>query len=163
MTTILRPTLIYDGIHDGTVARIARFIRRFGFYPVAGAATGLRQPLHADDVAAACLAAIAGDGLLASYEISGGETLPYRDMVRRIFAWLGRPPRLVPIPLSLVQAALPVARLLPGLASLATMAARMNEDLVFDHGAASRDFGFQPRSFALPNGPDSDHAAFISR
>ena len=162
-TTILRPTLIYDGIHDGTVARIARFIRRFGFYPVAGAAAGLRQPLHADDVAAACLAAIAADGILASYDISGGETLSYRDMVQRIFAWLGRPPRLVPIPLSLVQAALPVARLLPGLASLATMAARMNEDLVFDHGAASRDFGFQPQSFALPNGPDSDHPAFITR
>jgi len=162
-TTILRPTLIYDGIHDGTVARIARFIRRFGFYPVAGAATGLRQPLHADDVASACLAAIAVDGLLASYEISGGETLSYRDMVQRICAWLGRPPRLVPIPPALVRAALPVARLVPGLASLATMATRMNEDLVFDHAAASRDFGFQPRSFALPNGPDSDHAAFVTR
>jgi len=162
-TTILRPTLIYDGIHDGTVARIARFIRRFGFYPVAGAATGLRQPLHADDVAAACLAALSCDELHESYEISGGETLPYREMVQRIFAWLGRPPRLAPIPQSLVRAALPVACLLPGLASLATMAARMNEDLVFDHGAASRDFGFQPRSFALPKDTDSNHAAFVAR
>jgi len=162
-TTILRPTLIYDGIHDGTVARIAAFIRRFGFCPVAGAATGLRQPLHADDVAVACLAALSRDGLHATYELSGGETLPYREMVQRIFAWLGRPSRLVQIPLPAVRFALPVARLLPGLASLATMAARMNEDLVFDHGAASRDFGFQPRSFALPNGPDSNHAAFIAR
>jgi hypothetical protein len=61
--TILRPTLIYDGIHDRNVTAIANFIRRFGFYPVAGAATGLRQPLHADDVAAACQAAIGCDGL----------------------------------------------------------------------------------------------------
>ena len=161
--TILRPTLIYDGIHDRNVAAIAGFIRRFGFSPLAGAATGLRQPLHADDVAAACLAAIGCDGLRDAYEISGGETLPYHEMVSRIFDWLGRPPRLARIPLPLVRAALPVANLLPGLASMATMAVRMNEDLVFDHGAAARDFGFQPRSFTLPLCHVSDHAASITR
>ena len=167
--TILRPTLIYDGIHDRNVTAIADFIRRFGFYPVAGNATGLRQPLHADDVAAACQAAIGCDGLRDAYEISGGETLPYPEMVRRIFAWLGRPPRLAKVPLPLVRAALPVANilpvanLLPGLASMATMAVRMNEDLVFDHGAAARDFGFQPHSFALPLRHVSNHAASIPR
>ena len=161
--TILRPTLIYDGIHDRNVTAIADFICRFGFYPVAGAATGLRQPLHADDVAAACQAAIGYDGLRDTYEISGGETLPYHEMVRRIFAWLGRPPRLARIPLPLVRAALPVANLLPGLGSMATMAVRMNEDLVFDHAAAARDFGFQPRSFALPLRSVSNHAAPIPR
>lgn len=162
-TTILRPTLIYDGIHDRNVARIAAFIRRFGFYPVAGAATGLRQPIHADDVAAACLAALARDGLHEAYDISGGETLPYRDMVQRIFAWLGRPPRLAKIPLPLIRVALSLVRPLPGLASMATIAARMNEDLVFDHGAATRDFGFHPRSFTLPKRRDSNHAGFIDR
>lgn len=161
--TILRPTLIYDGIHDRNVTAIANFIRRFGFYPVAGAATGLRQPLHADDVAAACQAAIGCDGLRDTYEISGGETLPYHEMVRRIFVWLGRPPRLAGIPLPLVRAALPVANLLPGLASMATMAVRMNEDLVFDHAAAARDFGFEPRPFALPLRSVSNHAASIRR
>ena len=153
--TIFRPTMIYDGVHDRNVARIAQCIRRFGFYPVAGAAEGLRQPVHADDVAAACQAALAHDGLRDTYEISGGETLPYREMVRRIFTWLGRPPRLARIPLPLVRA----SRLLPGLAPLASMAARMNEDLVFDHGAAARDFGFEPRSFSLPLRPDPNHAA----
>jgi len=157
--TVLRPTMIYDGIHDQNVARIARFIRRVGFYPVAGAAGGLRQPIHADDVAAACLAALGSDRLQDAYELSGGETLTYRDMVRRIFTWLDRPPRLATIPLPLVRAATPLVSLLPGLESLPTMAARMNEDLVFDHAAAARDFGFQPRAFSLPFRPDSNHAA----
>jgi uncharacterized protein YbjT (DUF2867 family) len=157
--TILRPTMIYDGIHDQNIARIARFIRRVGFYPVAGAAGGLRQPIHADDVAAACLAALGCDGLQDAYEISGGETLTYRDMVRRIFRWLDRPPRLATVPLPLVRAAAPLGSLLPGLESLPTMAARMNEDLVFDHAAATQDFGFQPRAFSLPFRPDSKHAA----
>lgn len=158
-TTILRPTMIYDGVHDGNVARIVRFIRRFGFYPVAGSAEGLRQPIHADDVAAACQTALACDGLRDSYEISGGEKLPYREMVRRIFASLGRPTRLVRIPLPLVRASAPLGRVLPGLASLASMAVRMNEDLAFDHAAAARDFGFQPRAFSLPLRPDPNHAA----
>jgi nucleoside-diphosphate-sugar epimerase len=158
-TTILRPTMIYDGIHDGNIARIAAFIRRFGFYPVAGGATGLRQPIHADDVAAACLATLGHGGLRDAYDISGGETLTYRDMVRRIFAWLDRRPRLATIPLPLVRAAAPLASLLPGLESLPTMAARMNEDLVFDHGVASQDFGFQPRAFSLPLRRDPHHAA----
>jgi uncharacterized protein YbjT (DUF2867 family) len=156
--TILRPTMTYDGIHDRNVARIARFIRRAGFYPVAGAAEGLRQPVHGDDVAAACLAALSRDGLRDAYEISGGETLTYRAMVQRIFVWLDRTPRLATIPLPLVRAAAPLVGLLPGLESLPTMAARMNEDLVFDHAAASRDFGFQPRAFSLPSRPDSNHA-----
>lgn len=157
--TILRPTMIYDGLHDQNVARIARFIRRFGCYPVAGAAAGLRQPVHADDVATACQSALKCDGLRETYEISGGETLTYRDMVKRIFAWLERPPRLVTLPLPLVRAAGPLVQLLPGLESLPTMATRMNEDLVFDHGAATRDFGFHPRAFSLPFWPTSNHAA----
>ncbi len=164
--TILRPTMIYDGIHDQNVARIARFIRRFGCYPVAGAAGGLRQPVHADDVAAACQSVLQCDELSETYEISGGETLPYREMVGRIFAWLERPPRLVTLPLPLVRAGGtvvravgPLVRIMPGLESLPTMAARMNEDLIFDHGAATRDFGFHPRAFSLPFRPASNHAA----
>jgi uncharacterized protein YbjT (DUF2867 family) len=157
--TILRPTMIYDGIHDQNVARIARFIRRFGCYAVAGAAVGLRQPVHADDVATACESALQCDGLRETYEISGGETLTYREMVGRVFTWLERPPRLVTLPLPLVRAAGPLVRILPGLESLPAMAARMNEDLVFGHGAATRDFGFHPRAFSLPFRPASNHAA----
>jgi len=159
VATILRPTMIYDGSHDRNVMTIAGFIRRYGFFPVAGAAAGLRQPVHADDVASAAVAALARDGLCSTYELSGGETLPYRDMLRRIFAWLGQPLRLVTVPLPLVQAAVPLVGLLPGLGRLPAMAARMNEDLVFDHEAATRDIGFQPRAFTLPLQGDSNHAA----
>jgi nucleoside-diphosphate-sugar epimerase len=160
VTTILRPTMIYDGVHDRNVAAIAGFIRRFGFFPVAGAAEGLRQPVHADDVAAACLLVLPCDGLRDdAYDLSGGETLSYREMVRRIFAWLDRPARVATIPAGLVRAATPLLGWSPWLGSLPTLAARMNDDLVFDHGAAARDFGFQPRPFALPFHRPPHHAA----
>lgn len=161
---ILRPTLTYDGLHDHNVAAIARFIRRMGFFPLAGRAVGLRMPVHADDVATACGRAVDADGLRPAYELSGGETLPYREMVRRIFAWLGLPARLVTVPEAMIRVAAPLAAWVPGGGALVGMAARMNEDLVFDHGPAAADLGFTPRSFilsagVLPSRPPVDHAA----
>lgn len=150
-TVILRPTLIYGGGRDGNVAEIARFVRRFGFFPLFGEARGRRQPVHAADVARACVAALgAAEAAGKAYDLSGGETLSYREMVRRIFAALGRPARLLPVPLWAFRLAVAALRVLPRYRRWsAAMAERMNSDLVFDHSAAARDLGFRPRGFKL--------------
>ncbi len=97
---ILRPTLIYGFGRDKNIAEMARFIRRFGFCPVLGKAAGLRQPIHAEDVAAACLAALQTPcAANRAYNISGGATLTYRDMVARVFSALDRRPRLLSVEL----------------------------------------------------------------
>ena len=150
---ILRPTMIYDGVHDGNVAAIASFLARpplglRGFFPVCGPARGLRQPVHADDVAAACLAALDHPAPAAMYAISGGEILGYREMVERIGQARGRPVRIVEIPPAIWRIAECIARRLGrGHGLPAGAAARMNDDLSCDHVAASRDLGFRPRSF----------------
>lgn len=151
---ILRPTLIYGLGRDKNIAEIARFIRRFGFFPLFGKANGLRQPIHAQDVASACLAALQAPGASnRAYNLSGGETLAYRDMVARVFAALGRPPRLVHVPLSTFRVAIALMRCLPRYRHWsAAMAERMNRDLVFDHAGAARDLCFKPRSFVLTAG-----------
>jgi nucleoside-diphosphate-sugar epimerase len=147
---ILRPTLIYGFGQDKNVSEIARFIRRFGFFPLLGAAGGLRQPVHVDDVAKACLAAMTVPTVNRPYAISGGETLAYRDMVARIFAALDRRPRLLTVPLWAFSLAVTVVRRLPRYRQWsAAMAERMNLDLVFDHGDAARDLGYTPRRFLL--------------
>jgi nucleoside-diphosphate-sugar epimerase len=148
---ILRPTLIYGLGRDKNISEIARFIRRFGFFPVLGKATGLRQPIHAEDVALACVSALlAPEAANRAYNISGGETLTYRDMVARVFATLGRRPRLLTMPLWAFRQAVSVLRCLPRYRQWsAAMAKRMNRDLVFDHSEAARDLGFTPRGFAL--------------
>ncbi|MFZ3223661.1 MAG: NAD-dependent epimerase/dehydratase family protein [Rugosibacter sp.] len=148
---VLRPTLIYGLGRDKNISEIARFIRRFGFFPLLGQAQGLRQPIHAEDVAAACVAALqAPEAVNRAYNISGGETLPYREMVARVFKALGRPVRLVAVPLWAFRWAVAVLRCLPRYRHWsAAMAERMNRDLVFDHAEATRDLGFKPRGFAL--------------
>ena len=148
---ILRPTLIYGLGQDKNITEIARFIRRFGFFPLFGKANGLRQPIHALDVAIACQAALIATGAAnQAYNISGGETLTYRQMVTRIFNALGGGSRFLNLPLWTFQLALILLRLLPRYRHWsAAMAERMNRDLVFDHTDANRDLGFQPRAFLL--------------
>ena len=109
--TLFLPTLIYGTGQDRNVSLIARFIRRFGWFPLVGGGSGLRQPVHADDLAAACLAALdnprAHGGI---YALAGGETLSYRVMVERVFQGLGQTPRLLPVPLWLLRAAIRAGR-----------------------------------------------------
>jgi len=153
--TIFRPTLIYGGGRDRSVSAIARLVRRLGFVPVAGAALGARQPVHADDLARACLAALDNPATFGkAYDLPGGETLNYAEMVARIALGVGRKPRLLHLPPSALRIAIGLARLLPRLAHLSMeMADRMNEDLAFDGGPARRDFGYAPRGFVFPEEP----------
>lgn len=147
--TIFRPTLIYGAGMDRNVTVIARVIRRIGLFPLLGAASGKRQPVHADDLAAACIAALAESKTYnATYDLAGGETLTYREMVERIFAAEEKTPRFLPVPLAAFRAAMWCVSRIPRFKDFnAEMARRMNEDLVFDSSDATRDFGFAPRKF----------------
>jgi nucleoside-diphosphate-sugar epimerase len=146
---IIRPTLIYGLGRDKNIMEIARFIRRFGFFPLLGKANGLRQPIHVEDVAGVCIEALKSSvACNHAYNISGGETLAYREMVCRVFAGLQRTPRLLPVPLFIFGFAVSCMRLLPKYQHLSpAMAERMNSDLIFDHSEAVRDFRFCPRLF----------------
>ncbi len=85
---ILRPTLIYGLGRDKNIAEIARFVRRFGFSPLFGKAKGLRQPLHAQDVAGACIAAL--DAPDAANRVSRRIGLSSRCMCVCSWRWLIR-------------------------------------------------------------------------
>jgi len=150
--TLLRPTLVYGAGRDQTLARIAAMARRSGFFVLPRGATGLRQPVHVDDLAAAVLAALDAPATHGrAYALPGGETLPYREMVARTLAALRSPARLLEVPAPLFGAALRAARLAGRMRGLTDAAvARMREDLVFDAGPAARDFGYAPRAF-LPD------------
>lgn len=147
--TILRPTMIYSPGQDRNVSRLARVIGRLGFFPLPGEGRGLRQPVHADDLAKACVSLLASPrGWNRMYELSGGETLSYRAMVEAIFRRLGRKPRIVRLPDFLWRVALALARLMPGYRDLnMAMLRRVDEDLSFSHEEAEHAFGFAPRPF----------------
>lgn len=148
---ILRPTLIYGGGRDRNISEIAHLIRRFGFFPLLGQGLGLRQPVHVTDVATACFSALVEAGARnRDYNISGAETLPYKEMVNRVFATLGRRPRFLVVPIGIFKLALMALTLFPRYRHWSVaMAERMNRDLVFDHIDAVKEWAFSPRSFQL--------------
>jgi nucleoside-diphosphate-sugar epimerase len=158
--TVLRPTLVYGGGRDRNVSDIARFVRRFGFFPVAGRGRGLRQPVHAEDLARAVLAVLDRPSTFdRGYDTPGGEALSYLEMVSRVAVGVGRRPRVLRVPRALLRGALSLASRLPGFGHLAPdVADRMDEDLVFDVTAARRDFGYDPRPFRFPDETDPRRA-----
>ena len=155
---ILQPTMIYGLGEDKNVTEIAKFIKRFRFFPLFGQGRGLRQPVHVDDVAAACFSALqVSPGRKSSYILSGQEALSYHAMVERIFVALGCKPLFLRCPLWLFALAVRSAKLLPSYKGLTTeVAVRMNRDQNFDHKAAKDDLKFNPRPFQLHHSDFTD-------
>ena len=148
--TLFRPTMVYGGGTDANVALIARVARLCGVFPLMQGGRGLRQPVHAEDLAIACVQAMDERVTYGrAYDLSGGETLSYRAMVERIFTAIGRRPRLVDVPLPLFRFAMRLAQVLPAFRGISPEAAlRQGIDLCFDHASATMDFGYAPRAFA---------------
>ena len=146
--TLFRPTLIYDPGRDRNVSAIAAAARRYGFVPLAWPATGRRQPIHADDVAQAMVAALDAPGAAdARLDLPGGEMLTYRDMVRRIFESLGRRPVLLYLPLGPARIAFRVWLRATGAGYSLASLERMNMDLTLDPAPAQGILGMTCRPF----------------
>jgi len=148
--TVLRPTLVYGAGRDATLTRIATLATRLHGFALPANATGLRQPVHVDDLADAAMACIDVPATHGNaYALPGGESLPYREMASRVLAALPSRPRLFVLPPPLFRTLLRPARLARLAAGFNDAAlARMREDLVFDDAPARRDFGYAPRAFA---------------
>ena len=148
--TLLRPTLVYGAGRDQTIARMARFAERRGWLPLPSGATGLRQPVHVDDLAQAAMAVLDAPVTAGrAYDLPGGESVEFREMVVRTLAALPSAPRLVVVPAPLFTAFAAIARLAGAGAGVGgSVISRLREDLVFDATPAGRDFGYAPRGFA---------------
>ncbi len=147
--TVLRPTLVYGAGRDRTLTQIAGLAQRTGAFVLPANATGLRQPVHVDDLASAALAVLTQPATQQrSYAVGGGEVLAYTQMVERVLAALPRPARLYQVPPGLFGLALTAAQRLGRLRGInAAALQRMRDDLVFDLEPARRDFGYAPRAF----------------
>jgi nucleoside-diphosphate-sugar epimerase len=140
--TVLRPTLIYGAGRDKSLTPIARRALRTRLFPLP-AGSGWRQPVHADDIAQAVLAALDRPGAAGRVlAIGGGERLHAGEMFARVRRSL--PIRTVPLPLPrwLLRSA---RELLPALRG---PLARLDTDLIADNRELEALLGIHPRAFA---------------
>ncbi|HZP65496.1 MAG TPA: NAD-dependent epimerase/dehydratase family protein [Rudaea sp.] len=151
--TLFRPTLIYGAGSDRSLAPIARFAQRWRVLPVPLGATGLRQPVHAADLAAACAAVLDNPATFGNtYPLGGGERLRFDALIRRIGAALRGPIFTPPLPVAALAFAASLSVRVPRAAIR-----RLRQDLIADNAAAARDFAYAPRAFraadVLPETP----------
>lgn len=147
--TILRPTLIYGCGMDANLSRIAALARRWRLVPLSRRATGLRQPVHAQDLAiCAVRAAQRPVSARRCYELGGGEVLSYREMVRRTVACVRPRGHLILLPARVFDALVWLACRARAVSGLGRgIVERMRHDLIFDHASAVRDLGWNPRPY----------------
>lgn len=139
--TILRPTMIYGLGIDENLSPIARRALRTRLFPYPRG-RGLRQPVHAGDVALAAWRAAntsAANGQII--EIGGGERLRIDEMFRRLLAALPNWTLPLPLPESLLRI---IATLRPGLRGALS---RVNQDLIADNQALEDLLDVAPRGF----------------
>jgi nucleoside-diphosphate-sugar epimerase len=139
--TVLRPTLIYGAGVDRSLSPIARWARRTRLFPTLAQASGLRQPVHADDVAAACVAALTGEASGRILPLGGGERLSYAAMLDRVRAGLGCATVPLPLRINLLRFVTRITGRGGG------MVQRLTRDLVADNAAAQSLLGWSPRTF----------------
>ena len=139
--TILRPTLIYGAGIDKSLTPIVERARRVHMFPLP-LAHGMRQPVHADDIAQAVMAALTREAAAGqTLEIGGGERLDYASMFKRVHASMLERTLPLPVPLPLLRclaAAWPKAR---------GPVSRLQQDLIADNGPLLALLGIQPRPF----------------
>jgi len=139
--SILRPTLIYGAGLDANFTPLARRARRWRWFPLPHG-HGLRQPVHAADVAEASWRALCCPEACGQIlPLGGGERLPVHEMFARVRASLGI--CTLPLPLwrwnrRVLALAIPHAR---------GPLLRLDSDLVADNTQAARLLGITPRPF----------------
>jgi nucleoside-diphosphate-sugar epimerase len=141
--TILRPTLIYGAGRDRSLTPIARRAVASRLFPLPGGG-GLRQPVHADDLAQLVLRALDqphADGCIVP--AGGGERLRAGQMFARVRQALPLATVAVPVPAPVLRLAAACVPAMRGPVS------RLHSDLVADNTLASQLLGHAPRDFTL--------------
>ncbi|HET7396337.1 MAG TPA: NAD(P)-dependent oxidoreductase [Gammaproteobacteria bacterium] len=149
--TLLRPTMVYDGVRDKNIALMAGFMKRYGVFPLLSKTRGLRQPLHADDLADACMRVVENERTFShTYNLGGGECLDFEAIARYIFRRLDKTPRFLRLPEGLLRLLLGIARIHPRWRSVSPSAIeRLKQDMTIDYSQAANDFGFMPGMFRI--------------
>lgn len=139
--TIFRPTLVYGAGLDKSLTPVVQGALRRHVFPLP-AGRGQRQPVHADDIAAAIVAALRlPEGRNRTFAIGGGERLSSAEMFRRARRTAGSFTLPVPVPRFILNAATLVLPVMRG------PVRRLDSDLIADNRPLEAALDIHPRAF----------------
>jgi nucleoside-diphosphate-sugar epimerase len=142
---ILRPPAVYGPGMKGNPLRLLRAVDRGLALPL-GRVRNRRSLLYIDDLVSAVIAAIESPQCGAGPWFLAGEAVSTADFVRLAGAALGRRPRIVAVPVSLLRAAGRLADIGGGRLPLGSQLVEgLTGDLVLDATPFTRATGWRPR------------------
>ena len=147
--TIIRPTMIYGTPKDRNMWRLVKYLKRLPVLPILGDGTYLQQPVYVKDLAWAVVSAYETDSSIKkAYNISGLEALTYNEVVDVTGKALGKKVLKIHVPMKLSYNLLKIYEKISSKPKLkAEQVLRLNENKVFSHEDAAKDFGYKPMSF----------------
>lgn len=148
-TVILRPTMLYGIDKDKNILNLIKIMDKFRVFPVIGKGTGMKQPVHVEDVADAVISVMYNENVnKKSYNLPGRNPIGYNDMLKEIRKNLNKPIIIVHIPISLAKFAFKIYKKVnPNTIVNIAMVNRVNKSFTFDFEEARKDFGYSPMSF----------------
>jgi nucleoside-diphosphate-sugar epimerase len=144
---ILRPALIYGPDDASNTRRLVEALRAGTMWLPAGGRTSI-QPVHVDDVAAACLeSAVRAEAVGATLRLGGPEPVSVREFREAVREASGGAARIRGIPLPIFAALAQGAALLGRRDALGVLAFHRSTHGV-DSAEAQRVLGYRPRGLA---------------
>ena len=161
--TILRPTMIYGGLDDANVAKFISMVDRFPVMPVVSGARFALQPVHRRDLGRAYADVLLSEKTVGKdYVLSGKEPIDLRDMLATIAGDLGKPARFFSFPYWFAIAGAWGLYLLSfKRIDYRERVQRLVEPRAYSHDEATKDFGYNPLSFA--DGVKGEVEAYLTR
>ena len=148
--TILRPTMIYGTISDRNVASFIKMVDRLPIMPVVNNAEYELQPVHFLDLGRAYYDVLVNESITGGHDyiLSGGEEITLRDMLIEMGAYLSKKMRFISVPFPIAYMGAWFFYLVSiGKIDLREKVQRLCEPRVYPHEEATRDFGYDPRTF----------------
>lgn len=144
--TIIRPGPVF-GVGDDFVRNLAATLRHAGVFPLPDGGRARLQPVAAEDVAAAIVAALERPAAVGkTYDVVGPEALTLAALVRRVAAAIGLPVRLLPCPAPLLAIAVGALEKLPDPLLTRAQLGLLTDGVVGDPGPARAELGIEPRA-----------------
>jgi len=149
--TVLRPTMIYGSSGGRNMYRLIGYLSKHKVFPLFGDGNNLMQPVHARDLGNAYYNMLENQGktLNKEYDLSGKAPIKYIDIIKTIKAYLNSSVRIISVPFGLSLLAAKLYNSIFGKRAIISLeqVLRMQEDKVFNHELATKDFGYRPASF----------------
>ncbi|TDL93390.1 NAD(P)-dependent oxidoreductase [Macrococcus brunensis] len=148
--TILRPTMIYGSMKDHNMSKLIKFLDKSKFFPIFGNGKNLLQPVRAQDLAQAYYDVIMHPEVCKNkeYDLSGQDEITYNEIIRLISYELNRNTVKINMPINLSYCLANYGqKYIPKFPIKGEQVLRMQEDKVFSHEQARKDFGYAPLSF----------------